>query len=290
VSTRFLSQWAAGHLGVPPGDAQAGPNDLERQQALLLRALDRAGGDAVGYDDLRAVGIEFPAAVVSELLLAGVPIERCRRTGPDGRTTLGVRLLADVASRDRPAPRPAAPAVTAAVRRARPRLVAPLALLAVLALATAIVALTVPSGGVDSRRRPTVSQRTRPSAVASTSRAPVGATTHRPAAPPPTPVSPVLAGELESRGHTLLTDGQYADAVSVLQNAVHATGESLNTCRVPDSSTCLTYAYALYDLGRALRLSGNPSAAVPILEHRLEIDNQRSTVEDELQLARHATG
>ena len=29
---------------------------------------------------------------------------------------------------------------------------------------------------------------------------------------------------------------------------------------------CLTYAYALYDLGRALRLSGDPTAAVPILE------------------------
>ena len=29
---------------------------------------------------------------------------------------------------------------------------------------------------------------------------------------------------------------------------------------------CLTYAYALYDLGRALRLSGDPAAAVPILE------------------------
>jgi hypothetical protein len=49
---------------------------------------------------------------------------------------------------------------------------------------------------------------------------------------------------------------------------------------------CLTYAYALYDLGRALRLSGDPSAAIPILERRLEIDNQRPTGMAELELAR----
>ena len=49
---------------------------------------------------------------------------------------------------------------------------------------------------------------------------------------------------------------------------------------------CLTYAYALYDLGRAVRLSGESQAAVPILERRLQIDNQRWIVDAELHLGR----
>jgi hypothetical protein len=69
-----------------------------------------------------------------------------------------------------------------------------------------------------------------------------------------------------------------------------ATGETPGGCREPASSTCLTYAYALYDLGRAVRLSGAPRAAVPILERRLQIDNQRSIVGAELQLARQGIG
>ena len=54
----------------------------------------------------------------------------------------------------------------------------------------------------------------------------------------------------------------------------------------PSSETCLTFAYALYDLGRALRLDGQASAAIPVLSRRLRIDNQRAVVERELELAR----
>ena len=50
----------------------------------------------------------------------------------------------------------------------------------------------------------------------------------------------------------------------------------------------MTYAYALYDLGRALRLAGNAGAAVPVLTKRLQIDNQRTTVRNELGLAKKA--
>jgi hypothetical protein len=59
----------------------------------------------------------------------------------------------------------------------------------------------------------------------------------------------------------------------------------LQDCLRPVSETCLTYAYALYDLGRALRLDGDPSAAVPILQRRLRIENQRPTVQAQLELA-----
>jgi hypothetical protein len=107
--------------------------------------------------------------------------------------------------------------------------------------------------------------------------------------PPPTPVSLGLATQLEAQGHGLLEGGSYDSAVAVLRRALLATGEDVSTCVEPASAMCLTYAYALYDLGRALRLSGDPAAAVPILEHRLEIDNQRPTVLAELELARRGT-
>ena len=118
-----------------------------------------------------------------------------------------------------------------------------------------------------------------------------GPTTPRSAPPAPRiPVSPALATELEAQGHGLLRDGRYGAAVPVLKRAVLATGESLGACLEPAGPTCLTYAYALYDLGRAVRLSGEPEAAVPILERRLRIDNQRSTVDAQLQLARQGIG
>jgi len=106
----------------------------------------------------------------------------------------------------------------------------------------------------------------------------------------PVPVSLSLATDLEAQGHSLLEAGRYDDAVAVLKRAVLATGETLGACRDPASSTCLTYAYALYDLGRAVRLSGEPQAAVHILERRLQINNQRWIVGAQLQLARQGIG
>ena len=52
----------------------------------------------------------------------------------------------------------------------------------------------------------------------------------------------------------------------------------------------MQYAYALYNLGRALRLSGDADGAVAVLERRMQIPNQRSTVQKELDAARRAAG
>lgn len=275
----------------------------DRQQALLLDALRRAAGAPVSYAELRAAGIELPASVVSELELAGVPIERCTsvRTGvagvrldpatdraaepavdfaTDPATAPGADPTPDPA--DRPAPIPIR------TRQRAPKASRALAGLAALATGVAIVAvlaLSAPGGG----------PRTTTTPIAKRPHAPVtGATSgshapspHRPANPAPqVPVSPALATQLEAQGHNLLEAGQYGDAVPVLERAVLATGETVGACLEPANSTCLTYAYALYDLGRAERLDGEPQAAVPILERRLQIDNQRSTVGAELQLAR----
>jgi tetratricopeptide (TPR) repeat protein len=76
-----------------------------------------------------------------------------------------------------------------------------------------------------------------------------------------------------------MVDGNYPAAISVLRQAVAAAAPST-----------LTYAYALYNLGRSLRLAGDPRAAVPILWQRLQIPNQTATVRAELTLALQALG
>ena len=58
----------------------------------------------------------------------------------------------------------------------------------------------------------------------------------------------------------------------------------------PEGTTDLRYAYALYNLGNALRLAGRPDEAIPILEQRLEIRNQTGIVRRELAAARAAAG
>ena len=75
--------------------------------------------------------------------------------------------------------------------------------------------------------------------------------------------------------------GRYDEAVPVLQQAVAA---------FPAGSRDLTNAYALFNLGRSLRLAGRPAEAIPILERRLRIPNQRETVARELAAARAAAG
>jgi serine/threonine protein kinase len=86
---------------------------------------------------------------------------------------------------------------------------------------------------------------------------------------------------LNAEGFSLINQGRPADAVPILRQAVES---------FPEGSSDLNYAYALYNLGNALRLSGHPEEAIPILERRLEIPNQRSTVAAELARARAEAG
>jgi serine/threonine-protein kinase len=108
---------------------------------------------------------------------------------------------------------------------------------------------------------------------------------HRPAPAAPQTASsrsssaPPGADALEAHGHALMQAGEYASAIPVLRGAIAAA-----------SPGGLTYAYALYDLGRSLRLSGNPQAAIPVLSRRLAIPNQTGVVRTELRLAMRAVG
>jgi hypothetical protein len=356
--------------GVPPAsfDPSAG-NRVARerlvgadpQQTLLLELLGRAAGAPLSYRQLNDAGIEYPASVVSELELSGMPLERaydgsrllgvrldpCRapvdgtdigaddeRASRRASTTLGERTrelageleraAVALAARARRARRRMGPGAGAALHAARNRvgaarvrlhsarvalrapragLQAPgggshapgvwlrspgarwLAPSALLAMAALVATLVVSDLGATHRGHLTANPRVhaRGAAVAGRPRRPPP---RRAPAAPPTQVSPALAAALEARGHDLLASGQLQTAIPVLRQALQATGEDLAGCREPVRETCLTYAYALYDLGRALRLDRQATAAVPLLERRLQIANERPIVQAELALAR----
>ena len=67
----------------------ASPTRADTQQQRSLERLREAGGRPVTFAELRARGVDFPAAVVSELELAGYAIDRVYAHG----SQVGVRLL-----------------------------------------------------------------------------------------------------------------------------------------------------------------------------------------------------
>ncbi|HEX5762735.1 MAG TPA: serine/threonine-protein kinase [Solirubrobacterales bacterium] len=99
--------------------------------------------------------------------------------------------------------------------------------------------------------------------------------------PEPTGTDPATGASLNEEGFGLIQAGEPEAAVPVLEEAVSA---------FPSGSEDLDYAYALFNLGNALRLSGRPDEAIPVLEQRLEIPNQTDVVEEELELARSEAG
>jgi hypothetical protein len=163
-----------------------------------------------------------------------------------------------------------------------------IALIALVAVAVAVIAIVLadqPGGHAvtgairaGGRRHPPGAQR---HAGAATSRS----------TPAPSPSS--LAREptqLQAEGHQLLGEERYADAIAHLRAAVARSGESPARCAEPNSEACLTYAYALFDLGRALRLHGERSGAVAALNERLRINDQRGAVQEELSRATEGGG
>ncbi len=80
---------------------------------------------------------------------------------------------------------------------------------------------------------------------------------------------------MQLQAHNLIGQGQYDQAIAIDRQVV-----------AQGPGTGLTYAYALFDLGHALRLAGHPDQAIPILKQRLKIDNQRPVVKAELEKAK----
>jgi serine/threonine-protein kinase len=103
----------------------------------------------------------------------------------------------------------------------------------------------------------------------------------QPEASVPTASGSESGAALNEQGYAMIQAGEYEAAVPVLEEAVAS---------YPEGSEDVDYAYALFNLGNALRLSGRPEEAIPILEQRLAIPNQTSTVEQELEAARSEAG
>jgi eukaryotic-like serine/threonine-protein kinase len=117
--------------------------------------------------------------------------------------------------------------------------------------------------------------------AAAKTRAPVQSTsaTTPTSAAPSTSATPPTAAELQLTGHNELVAGNYPQAIATLRKAISAA-----------DPTSITYAYGLYDLGVALLKSGNPAAAIPVLEQRLKIPNQTPVVQQTLDEALRASG
>jgi eukaryotic-like serine/threonine-protein kinase len=98
-----------------------------------------------------------------------------------------------------------------------------------------------------------------------------------PAAATPAVASAAGGAQLNEEGYSLIQEGRYAEAIPVLRRAVAS---------FPDGTTDINYAYALYNLGHALRMNGQAEEAVPVLEQRLQIPDQTQTVRRELEAAR----
>lgn len=82
---------------------------------------------------------------------------------------------------------------------------------------------------------------------------------------------------LNDKGFTLIKGGRPSEAIPVLQKSLRS---------FPKGTRDVTYAYALFNLAVAYRLAGRPDIAIPILEQRIKINNQRDLVQRELITAK----
>jgi tetratricopeptide (TPR) repeat protein len=106
-------------------------------------------------------------------------------------------------------------------------------------------------------------------------------TTEAPASPAAAEAASETGSGLNQEGFEMIQAGRYEEAVPVLEEAVDS---------YPSGSEDLGYAYALFNLGNALRLSGRPEEAIPVLEERLRIPNQAEVVRRELAAAESEAG
>ena len=89
---------------------------------------------------------------------------------------------------------------------------------------------------------------------------------------------------LNDQGFALIQQQNPGAAVPVLQGSVQG-------FRDQGRKQEIDYAFALYNLANALRLSGRPAEAIPLLEERLHIsDYKRGVVRRELKVAREQAG
>jgi eukaryotic-like serine/threonine-protein kinase len=225
--------------------------------------------------------------------LAAALEERPTQTAPTRRFTRREPVVAPVPTGAGATPPGEPPSTAGPMRRGRsgrrPSFTAIALALIFIALVVATIVGAVVSGDDDNGSSPradrTTAQQKQP---AGSKEAPKKKATQdqagpAPAEPPPADDSQSSSGdsssgaELNAQGFELMNQGRYAEAVPVLEQAVES---------FPKGTTDVNYAYALYNLGRSLRLAGQPDKAIPILKQRLKIPNQTETVRRELELAK----
>ncbi|MBI5103815.1 MAG: tetratricopeptide repeat protein, partial [Solirubrobacterales bacterium] len=175
----------------------------------------------------------------------------------------------------------------------------PLALLALLCLAAGAGAALISDGGNEP-----ADQASTPAKPRTTEKRQATSTTPAPAAEPaqtqeqapaetqaqPTQTSPAPPAD-DGRTPAQLNDAGFAMLPGNPQGAVPLLQRSVDGFRKDGDKGDVNYAYALYNLGWALRLSGRPADAIPYLEERLQIsDYKRGVVKKELKLARQQAG
>jgi eukaryotic-like serine/threonine-protein kinase len=94
--------------------------------------------------------------------------------------------------------------------------------------------------------------------------------------------------------YKLIKSGRAAEGLAMdraILSALGAQGYSVARCKQPASDQgCMVFAHALFDVGHALRVLGQPAAAVPYLQRRLLINDQLGVVQQELARAMREAG
>jgi eukaryotic-like serine/threonine-protein kinase len=182
-----------------------------------------------------------------------------------------------------PPPTPAPPATADRRPSRRPFLIALAAI--VFVLAAVIAAIAGGGGGGDTANdaattphTTAVQHKAKPKQPTPAATTPAQTQTQTPAQTQAQQPATTDKRALELRGHSLIAQGNYDAAINVLSQAV-------KDCPVATTDPC---AYALFDLGHALRLAGRPSEAIPVLQQRLQNPDQRGVVQHELELAQAA--
>jgi len=295
------------HVEAPPPRASQAAPDLPRAvDAVLARGLakepsERPATATALVDELGpALDAQAPAAVEPTRRIPAVippqptPKAPPRRPDPPRPADPPAGQTPKAPPRRPDPPRPADPPAGKTpppIGRGRNRRLAPLALLAVVALLIGgIVALAAggrgspsPDGGSANNEK-RARDRTSTSSDNNEKTTPPAAATQPNTSPPPAASSGVGPAELDRQGYELINQKKYAEAVDLERGAVEGFRDSGDR-----SST--GYAFALFNLGTALNRSGRPSEAIPYLEERLRISDDRpEIVEKELTAARAAVG
>ena len=227
--------------------------------------------------DPRDTGADVPAPAAHAICagMANDPADRPRSAGEfAGRLERGMEGARPVATPPRLPPTPQSPPPPPPRRLppARATRWAPVLALSTLALAALVIGLN--SGGGDDPPKQGRAGGEPPAKQADAD------------APPLEVPEPSGAGgsaeaqRLHLEGHAALQAGDYDTAIELNTRAIEAFPEGTTW------ETDINYAYALYSLGRALRLAGRPDQAIRVLEVRRQIPNQPATVQNELDLAR----